>query len=234
LASTSSCTARCQLVELVNGGGEILIRCTFRLLSGLFSYASRRCRARFGYEIVSAEGSEELLYCCIIPASLLYLKGSRLLWNIFSYQNSFRHSLLLLVLSLTLDAGRRNNPFLRLPSSYIPIYTQKAFSLHVSILVSLVNTALSHGAGEETRSVSTADFKLSFSTSSIVRDVLAAFSPSVSFYVGYTSADSDGAIMMTGSEAKAPFEMSVEGMGNATNVTADTRFMVRMYLILRC
>jgi hypothetical protein len=106
-------------------------------------------------------------------------------------------------------------------------------SLRASISASLISTALSHGAREETTSVSTADFKSSFSSSSIVPDVLASFSPSISFYVGYTSADGDGAMMMPGSvlttaEAKAPFEMSVEGMGNATNVTADTRFIVYM------
>jgi hypothetical protein len=104
---------------------------------------------------------------------------------------------------------------------------------HASILASLFGLALSHGAGEETTSVSTASFKSSFTSSSIVPDVLAAFSPSVSFYVGYTSADGDGAMMMPGSvlttaEAKAPFEMSVEGMGNATNVTDSTRFIIYM------
>ncbi|KAH7327303.1 phosphatidylethanolamine-binding protein, partial [Rhexocercosporidium sp. MPI-PUGE-AT-0058] len=60
-----------------------------------------------------------------------------------------------------------------------------------------------------------------------------AFNPSVAFYISYQSADGDAAILHPGAKlttagAGAPFEMSVENIENATNVTASTRYIVYM------
>lgn len=106
------------------------------------------------------------------------------------------------------------------------------YSLIALTILGLSGAVLSHG-GEEAVSVSTADFKSSFASAGIVPEVLAAFNPSVGFYVGFESSDGDGELMMPGmtiatAQAKAPFEMSVEGIENAANVTADTRFIVYM------
>ncbi|KAH8679616.1 phosphatidylethanolamine-binding protein [Tricladium varicosporioides] len=109
------------------------------------------------------------------------------------------------------------------------------FSLIYAFLTSFfISTAFSHGAGEEEpKSVSTADFKSSFSAASIVPDVLAAFSPTVGFYVGYSTADGDGAqlqpgMALTTAEAKtAPFEMAVE-VPTSANLTKTQRFLVYM------
>ncbi|KAL2060771.1 hypothetical protein VTL71DRAFT_9413 [Oculimacula yallundae] len=72
-----------------------------------------------------------------------------------------------------------------------------------------------------------------FVTAAIVPEVLAAFNPSVSFYVSYRSADGDAALLhpgakLTTAEAKAPLELSVDNIGNATNITSTTRYIVYM------
>lgn len=82
-------------------------------------------------------------------------------------------------------------------------------------------------------SVSTLEFKNRFMESGIVPEVIAAIDPSVSFYVGYRSGDHDELLVpgsnLTVSEASRPFEFSVENLNNATNVTAQTRFLI--YLV---
>jgi hypothetical protein len=86
-----------------------------------------------------------------------------------------------------------------------------------------------------TSSVSTLDFKNQFVSSGIVPEVIAALDPSVSFYAGYKAGD-DGhdELLVPGSslsisEATMPFEFSVENLNNATNITAQTRFLI--YLV---
>lgn len=101
----------------------------------------------------------------------------------------------------------------------------------IFILLSISAPAYSHG--DDAESVSVADFKSSFTGSGIVPDVLAAFSPSVVFYVGFKADDGNKALLEPGvnlkiAEAKAPFELSVENIGNATNVTSSSRFIVYM------
>jgi phosphatidylethanolamine-binding protein len=113
------------------------------------------------------------------------------------------------------------------------ILSKMHIHLRAAVFASLVTSALSNG--HEAVSVSVADFKSSFTSAEIVPDVLAAFSPSLSFYAGYTSADGDGAMLMPGTvlttaEAKAPFEMSVENIASTANVTSSTRFIVYMVL----
>ncbi|KAL2265090.1 hypothetical protein VTJ83DRAFT_6190 [Remersonia thermophila] len=81
-------------------------------------------------------------------------------------------------------------------------------------------------------SVSTLEFKNRFVESGIVPEVIAALDPSVSFYASYKAGD-DGhdELLVPGStltvaEAAMPFEFSVENLNNATNVTAQTRFLI--------
>jgi hypothetical protein len=87
------------------------------------------------------------------------------------------------------------------------------------------------GAG----SVSTLDFKNRFVASGIVPEVIAALDPAVSFYAGYKAGqDNHDELLVPGSrltvaEATMPFEFSVENLNNATNVTAQTRFLI--YLV---
>ena len=81
--------------------------------------------------------------------------------------------------------------------------------------------------------VSISDFKAGFETSSIVPEVLAAFNPSVEFFVGFTADDGAPTLLTPGlalslQEAKAPFELSVQDIHNATDVTSSTRFIVYM------
>lgn len=84
-------------------------------------------------------------------------------------------------------------------------------------------------------SVSTLSFKNQFVASGIVPEVIAALDPSVSFYASYKAgADSHDALLTPGSslsisEATMPFEFSVENLNNATNITAQTRFLI--YLV---
>jgi hypothetical protein len=102
----------------------------------------------------------------------------------------------------------------------------------LSALLSLTNLVVSHG-GEEAQSVAVADFKSDFAAAGIVPEVLAAFNPSVAFYVGFPSSDGDSELLEPGMtltipEAKAPFELSVEGIESAAHVTAESRFIVYM------
>ncbi|KAM0321804.1 hypothetical protein ACHAQA_009901 [Verticillium albo-atrum] len=91
-----------------------------------------------------------------------------------------------------------------------------------------------HGTGEDhaASSVSIQDFGSAFTAAGIVPDVLAAFNPTVSFYVGYNTADGHGAALITPStelstaEAVAPQEFSVEGIANAENITDSSRFII--------
>ncbi len=84
-------------------------------------------------------------------------------------------------------------------------------------------------------SVSTLDFKNRFVASGIVPEVIAALDPAVSFYAGYKAEqDSHNELLVPGSrltiaEATMPFEFSVENLNNATNITAQTRFLI--YLV---
>ncbi|KAK3905395.1 phosphatidylethanolamine-binding protein 4 [Staphylotrichum tortipilum] len=81
-------------------------------------------------------------------------------------------------------------------------------------------------------SVSTLSFKNQFVASGIVPEVIAALDPSVSFYAGYKAgADRHDELLTPGSslsvsEATMPFEFSVENLNNATNITAQTRFLI--------
>ncbi|KAK0650012.1 phosphatidylethanolamine-binding protein [Cercophora newfieldiana] len=87
-------------------------------------------------------------------------------------------------------------------------------------------------ADDNAVSVSTLDFKNRFQSSGIVPEVIAALDPSVSFYAGFRAA-SDGhsellvpGVSLTISEASLPIEFSVENLGNATGVTAQTRYLI--------
>lgn len=84
-------------------------------------------------------------------------------------------------------------------------------------------------------SVGTLDFKNRFVESGIVPEVIAALDPAVSFYASYKAGeDSHDELLTPGSsltatEATMPFEFSVENLNNATNITAQTRFLI--YLV---
>ncbi|KAF4626133.1 hypothetical protein G7Y89_g12028 [Cudoniella acicularis] len=82
-------------------------------------------------------------------------------------------------------------------------------------------------------SISVADFKSSLTASEIVPDVLAAFSPTIGFYVGFNSDAGGQALLQPGgnlslTEAKAPAELSVEIPANAPNISSSTRFLIYM------
>jgi hypothetical protein len=94
--------------------------------------------------------------------------------------------------------------------------------------------ALGVSADDNAVSVSTLDFKNRFVQSGIVPEVIAALDPSVSFYASYRAADGHNELLVPGSslsvsEATMPFEFSVENLNNATNITAQTRFLI--YLV---
>lgn len=84
-------------------------------------------------------------------------------------------------------------------------------------------------------SVSTLDFKNRFVESRIVPEVIAALDPAVSFYASYKAGeDSHDELLtpgtsLTAAEATMPFEFSVENLNNATNITAQSRFLI--YLV---
>ncbi|KAK1753592.1 phosphatidylethanolamine-binding protein 4 [Echria macrotheca] len=90
-------------------------------------------------------------------------------------------------------------------------------------------------ADDNAVSVSTLDFKNRFQQSGIVPEVIAALDPSVSFYVSYrAAADGHTELLVPGSsltiaEAGVPLEFSVENLNNATNITAQTRYLI--YLV---
>ncbi|KAM7200360.1 Phosphatidylethanolamine-binding protein PEBP [Naviculisporaceae sp. PSN 640] len=107
---------------------------------------------------------------------------------------------------------------------HLPTSTKTALS-------ALLFLASSVQADDNARSVSTLDFKNAFVESGIVPEVIAALDPSVSFYVAYTAADGHNELLLPGtqlslSEKGAPTEFSVEGLNNATNVTATSRFLI--------
>lgn len=108
--------------------------------------------------------------------------------------------------------------------------------MHLSLATEftvLNNFSIALAHGDEAESLDVASFKSEFASAAIVPEVLAAFNPSVAFYVSYQSVDGDAALLhpgkkLTTAEAKAPFEMSVENVKNATNVTDSTRFIAYM------
>jgi hypothetical protein len=102
--------------------------------------------------------------------------------------------------------------------------------------LSILAMALGALADDHTASsVSTLDFKNQFVSSGIVPEVIAALDPSVSFYASYKAGeDGHDELLVPGSslnisEATMPFEFSVENLNNATNITAQTRFLI--YLV---
>ena len=107
-----------------------------------------------------------------------------------------------------------------------------------SMITSLSLVPLAFAHGDEAGSISVSEFKSEFVSAAIVPYVLEAFNPSVAFYVSYQPADGDAELLhpgakLTTAEAKAPFEMSVENIGNATNTTASSRYIVYMVYFLR-
>ncbi|KAK3324938.1 phosphatidylethanolamine-binding protein, partial [Apodospora peruviana] len=81
--------------------------------------------------------------------------------------------------------------------------------------------------------VSTLDFKNKFVESGIVPEVIAALDPSVSFYAAYVAANGSTTLLTPGTalnpsagEKPQPVEFSVEGLNNATNITASTRYLI--------
>ncbi|KAM7184065.1 Phosphatidylethanolamine-binding protein PEBP [Rhypophila sp. PSN 637] len=101
-----------------------------------------------------------------------------------------------------------------------------------TILLLLAGTFVSVvSADDNARSVPTLEFKNKFVESGIVPEVIAALDPSVSFYVSYVAADGHTELLLPGaqlamSEKAGPTEFSVEGLNNATNVTASSRFLI--------
>lgn len=101
----------------------------------------------------------------------------------------------------------------------------------ISIAILLAPLGMAHDMPP--RSMSTSEFHQAFMEAGIVPDIMGSFDPTVSFYAGYQASDGDKALMMPGSrlkkkEAKFPFEFSVENIGNAVNVTRNSRFIVYM------
>lgn len=92
-------------------------------------------------------------------------------------------------------------------------------------------------ADDDAVSVSTLDFKNRFVESGIVPEVIASLDPAVSFYASYQAEDGHDELLVPGSslsfsEARMPSEFSVENLGNATNITPQTRFLI--YLVSLC
>lgn len=97
--------------------------------------------------------------------------------------------------------------------------------------------AIVASADDNATSVSTLDFKNRFVESGIVPEVIAALDPAVSFYASYRAEDGHDELLVPGSslsisEARMPFEFSVENLNNATNVTAQTRFLIYLVSVL--
>ncbi|KAK3991123.1 phosphatidylethanolamine-binding protein [Cladorrhinum sp. PSN332] len=87
-------------------------------------------------------------------------------------------------------------------------------------------------ADDNAESVSTLDFKNRFVSSGIVPEVIPALDPSVSFYITYRADDGHSELLTPGSTltlnetSRLPLEFSVESLNNATNITAQTRYLV--------
>ncbi len=109
-----------------------------------------------------------------------------------------------------------------------------SFLFNVISTMVLATSVHSYGDDPVTpATVSISDFKAGFETSAIVPEVLAAFNPSVGFFVGFTGDDAAPTLLTPGlalslQEAKAPFELSVQNIHNTTGVTSSTRFIVYM------
>jgi hypothetical protein len=104
--------------------------------------------------------------------------------------------------------------------------------------VLVLTMAIAVFADDHAASVSTLDFKNQFVESGIVPEVIAALDPSVSFYASYKTGDNGADELLipgsdlTSSEAIMPFEFSVENLNNATNITAQTRFLIYLVGVL--
>jgi len=101
----------------------------------------------------------------------------------------------------------------------------------VAGLLTLAALASVGQADDNAISVGTLDFKNAFVESGIVPEVIAALDPAVSFYVTYRAADGHEELLLPGSnltvsEAQAPLDFSVENLNNATNITAQTRYLI--------
>ncbi|RYP11121.1 hypothetical protein DL765_007870 [Monosporascus sp. GIB2] len=87
------------------------------------------------------------------------------------------------------------------------------------------------GVANHPQSVPPAAFKAAFEEAGIVPEVIATLNPVVSFYATYTNQDGVDKLLTPGvtmipSEAAFPKEFSVERIGYAPNVTADSRFLI--------
>lgn len=98
-------------------------------------------------------------------------------------------------------------------------------------LVAAVGPALV-SADDNAASVSTLSFKNAFVSSGIVPEVIPALDPAVSFYASYRAADGHNELLVPGSSltlaeaGQLPIEFSVESLNNATNITAQTRYLI--------
>lgn len=87
-------------------------------------------------------------------------------------------------------------------------------------------------ADDNATSVSTLSFKNAFVSSGIVPEVIPALDPAVSFYASYRAADGHNELLVPGSSltlaeaGQFPIEFSVESLNNATNITAQTRYLI--------
>ncbi|OLN97543.1 OV-16 antigen 1 [Colletotrichum chlorophyti] len=104
----------------------------------------------------------------------------------------------------------------------------------IGIVALLVPLAFAQGGqGGPPRSVSTSEFRQAFRDAGIVPDVIGAFNPTVPFYAGYSTSGGNKTLMIPGvrlkmKETKYPFEFSVENLGNARNITRNSRFIIFM------
>ncbi|KAK4163293.1 phosphatidylethanolamine-binding protein [Cladorrhinum sp. PSN259] len=94
-------------------------------------------------------------------------------------------------------------------------------------------------ADDNAQSVSTLDFKNRFVSSGIVPEVIAALDPAVSFYVtyrkdgdGHSELITPGSTLSLNETSRLPLEFSVENLNNATNITAQTRYLIYLVRIL--
>ncbi|KAK3323874.1 phosphatidylethanolamine-binding protein [Cercophora scortea] len=86
-------------------------------------------------------------------------------------------------------------------------------------------------ASDNATSLPTLTFKNAFISSGIVPEVIAALDPSVSFYATYSTSTGHEELLLPGtslttSEASSPLDFLVEGLTNATNITASTRYLI--------
>ncbi|KAK0669057.1 phosphatidylethanolamine-binding protein [Cercophora samala] len=107
-------------------------------------------------------------------------------------------------------------------------------TLSKSLPLSLLALASVSLADDNAESVSTLSFKNAFVNSGIVPEVIPALDPAVSFYATYkTEGDSNhsellipGSSLTVNEISTLPIEFSVENLSNATNITAQTRYLI--------